>query len=54
VETIFSDGQLMILDNSDDADTPVTQRRVSAHLRGRKRRRGRRIRIWYLIDSYKH
>jgi len=54
VETIFSDVQQMILDNSDDPDARATQRRISAHLRGRNRRRDRRIRIPYLADSHKH
>jgi transposase len=54
VETIFSDVQQMILDNSDDPDPPATQRRISAHLRNRNRRRDRRIRISYLFDSHKH
>jgi transposase len=54
VETIFSDVQQMILDNSDDPDARAMQRRISAHLRGRNRRRGRRIRIPYLADCHKH
>lgn len=52
VETIFSDIQLMILDNSNDADAHATQRRISAHLRGRNRRKDRHIRISYLPDSH--
>ena len=51
VETIFSDVQLMVLDNSDDPDPPATQRRISAHLRGRNRRKDRWIRIAYLPDT---
>jgi transposase len=54
VETIFSDVQLMVLDNSNDADIKATQRRISAHLRGRNRRRDRWISISYLWDSHKH
>lgn len=48
VETLFSDVQLRILDNSDDADAKATQRRISAHLRGRNRRGDRHIAIPYL------
>jgi hypothetical protein len=54
VETIFSDVQQMIPDNSDDPAPPATQRRISAHLRNRNRRPGRRIRIAYLFNSHKH
>lgn len=54
VETIFSDIQLMILDNSNDPDEQTTKRRISAHLRGRNRRKDRQIRISYLADSPKH
>jgi transposase len=53
VETIFSDVQLMILDNSNDPDARTTQRRISAHLRKRNRRRDRFIEIPYLWDSHK-
>jgi transposase len=53
VETIFSDVQLMILDNSNDPDARTTQHRISAHLRGRNRRRDRHIHIPYLTDSHK-
>ena len=48
VETLFSDVQLMILDNSNDPDMPATQRRISAHWRTRNRRRDRFITIAYL------
>jgi hypothetical protein len=48
VETIFSDIQQSLLDNSDDPDARATQRRISAHLRARNRRRDRFIRISYL------
>jgi hypothetical protein len=54
VETIFSDIQQMVLDNSDDPDAWAMQHRLSAHLRNRNRRRDRRIRIPYLADSTKH
>lgn len=53
VETLFSDIQLMILDNSNDPDARTTQRRISAHLRGRNRRRDRKMHISYLSDSHK-
>ena len=45
VETIFSDIQQNILDNSDDPDAHATQRRISNHLRARNRRSDRFIRI---------
>jgi hypothetical protein len=48
VETIFSDVQQAILDNSNDPNAKATQRRISAHLRGRNRRKGRFMRIRYL------
>ena len=51
-EGIFSDIQQMILDNSNDAEVQTTQKRISAHLRGRNRRKQRRIRIAYLPDSH--
>jgi transposase len=53
VETIFSDVQLMILDNSNDRDGQTTRKRISQHLRRRNRRRDRFIRIPYLPDSHK-
>jgi len=53
VETLFSDIQLAILDNSNDPDARTTQRRISAHLRGRNRRRDRMIHISYLSDTHK-
>jgi hypothetical protein len=43
----------MILDNRNDADALATKRRISAHWRGRNRRRDRHIRIPYLGDSDK-
>jgi len=54
VETLFSDVQLMILDNSNDPDAKATQARISAHLRGRNRRRDRHIRIPYLWPKHSH
>ena len=48
VETIFSDIQQALLDNGADPDARTTQRRISAHLRARNRRRDRFIRISYL------
>jgi hypothetical protein len=54
VETIFSDVQQMILDNSNDPDAHATQQRISTHLRCRNRRRNRQIRIPYLFDSHKN
>ena len=48
VETLFSDLQLSILDNSNDPDPHTTQRRISAHWRKRNRRRDRFINIPYL------
>lgn len=54
VETIFGDIQLMILDNSNDTDSKVTQRRISAHLRGRNRRADPRIRVPYLHAKHSH
>lgn len=50
VETIFSDVQLMVLDNSDDPDARTTQRRISNHLSRRNRRRERRMHVRYLSD----
>jgi DDE superfamily endonuclease len=47
-ETLFSDIQQAILDNSNDPDTKATQRRISAHLRTRNRRKDRFMRISYL------
>jgi hypothetical protein len=53
VENIFSDVQQRVLDNSNDADAPTTQGRISGHLRARNRRPDRSIRIGYLGDSHK-
>lgn len=47
-ETIFSDIQQAILDNSNDPDAKATQRRISGHLRTRNRRKDRFMRISYL------
>lgn len=47
-ETIFSDVQQMLRDNSDAPNPLATQRRISGHLRNRNRRPDRRIRIAYL------
>lgn len=54
VETIFSDIQLMVLDNSNDPDVKTTQRRISRHLQKGNRRSNRYIRIPYLPDSHKN
>lgn len=54
VETIFSDIQLMILDNSNDSNAKSTQHRISAHLRGRNRRRHRLIQVPYLYPKNSH
>jgi hypothetical protein len=48
VETLFSDSQLMMLDNSNDVDVATTQKRISAYLRGRNRRKDRRMHLVYL------
>lgn len=53
LEVIFSDVQLMILDNSNDPDERATQQRISKHLRKRNRRLNRFIHIPYLPDSHK-
>lgn len=53
-ETIFSDIQQNILDNSDDPDARATQHRISSHLRMRNRRSDRFIRIGYLENTHKH
>lgn len=54
VETLFSDVQVMVLDNSNDPDMRTTQHRISAHLRRRNGRRERHVRIHYLPDSHKN
>lgn len=48
VEVVFSDIQLMLLDNSDDPNAQATQHRISQHLRNRNRRKDRHIYIPYL------
>jgi transposase len=53
VETIFSDIQLMVLDNSNDPDVHTTQRRISQHLRRGNRRQNRWIHIPYLHGFHK-
>jgi hypothetical protein len=50
--TLFSDIQLLILDNRTEADVATPQRRMSTHRRGRNRRKDRRIRISYLPGSH--
>jgi hypothetical protein len=54
VEAIFSDIQLMVLDNSNDPDVKTTQQRISRHLQKCNRRGNRRIRIPYLFHSHKN
>jgi hypothetical protein len=54
VETVFSDIQLMVLDNSNDPDVKTTQRRISRHLQKLNRRRNRRIHIPYLFNFHKN
>lgn len=54
VEGIFSDIQLMILDNSNDPDSRATKRRISDYLRQCNRRPNRKLRIPSLPDSHKH
>jgi transposase len=53
VETLNSDIQQMILDCSDDPNAKAMQRRISARLRGRNRRKDRWVTIHYLPDSNK-
>lgn len=53
VETVFSDIQQLILDDSNDPEAQTTQRRISAHLRGRNRRTERFIKVEYLRDTHK-
>ncbi len=52
-ETIFSDVQLMVQDNSNDPDERTMRRRISHRLTKRNRRRDRFIKIPYLWDSHK-
>ena len=53
VENIFSNIQLMILDNSNDPDVKTTQKRIGRYLQRCNRRRHRLIRIPYLYHSHK-
>lgn len=53
VETLFSNIQLMILDNSNDRLPRDTRRRITRFFRGRNQRLDRRIRIHYLSGSNK-
>jgi hypothetical protein len=53
VETLFSDIQLIVLDNSHDPDVTTTQRRISQHLRRCNRRQNRWIHIPYLHGWHK-
>jgi len=48
VENLFSDIQLMILDNSNDQNPKTTQQRIRVHWRKRNRRKDRFISIPYL------
>ena len=52
-ETIFSDVQLNVQDNSDDPDEQMLRRRISHRLNKRNRRCDRFIKIPYLSDSHK-
>jgi transposase len=54
VETLFSDIQQSILDNSNDPDAGATQHRISNHLRSRNRRSDRFVRVGYLENTHKH
>jgi hypothetical protein len=54
VENIFSDLQLMVLNNSNDPDVKTTQQRISRYLQKLNRRRQRRIHIPYLFDSHRN
>ncbi|MGH9945489.1 MAG: hypothetical protein ACRD9R_24305 [Pyrinomonadaceae bacterium] len=51
VETIFSDLQLMVLDNSNDLDAQKTKRRISRYLKARNLCKDRWVRIPYLPNS---
>jgi len=54
VEIIFSDIQLMILDNNNNLNAKVTQHRMSAPLRRRNRRKDRIIPVPYLYSKHSH
>jgi len=51
VETIFSDLQLPVLDDSNDADAQTTKRRSSRYLKARNQCQERKVTIAYLPDS---
>ena len=51
VETIFSDLQLLVLDNSNGPDAATTKRRLSRHLKAQNQCKERRVAIAYLPDS---
>jgi transposase len=53
VETIFSDVQLMVQDNSDDPDERNMRKRISHRLTRRNRVSDRFIEIPYLRNSHK-
>lgn len=52
-ETVFSDIQLNVQDNSNDPDERILQKRISYRLARRNRRSDRFIKIPYLWDSHK-
>ena len=52
-ETIFSDIQQNILDNSDDPDDRTTRGRISQHLRAGNRRPDQFVKIGYLRITHK-
>jgi len=54
VETIFSDVQMMILDNSNDPDARTMQKRISFYLCRRNCRCDPQIRIAYISDFNKN
>ena len=51
VETVFSDVQLLVLDNSNDTDAKTTKRRMSRHLKAKNQCKERRVAIAYLPNS---
>lgn len=54
VETLFSDVQLIILDNSNDQTPNDTKQRITNYFRARNKRKNRWIHIPYLNDSHNH
>ena len=52
-ETLFSEIQLMVQDNSDDPDERAMQHHISHRLARRNRRQERLIQIPHLWDSHK-